>query len=133
MKVIYHDFVQMPRELESVSDATYHKSMNTLSTVSGCVVVATSFSGETLLAAFLILTMKKGFRLINIARRKLLDDSALIDALKRGQLSAAGLDVNENENEPHVKNELGMMKMVETLSHNAGTFLNSHVLFERLN
>ncbi|KAJ5670183.1 uncharacterized protein N7477_005546 [Penicillium maclennaniae] len=48
MKMIYHDVVQMPRELESVSDATYHKSMDTLLTVSGCVVVATPFSGETL-------------------------------------------------------------------------------------
>lgn len=130
MKVIYYDIVQMPQELESVSNATYHQSMDTLLAESDCVVVATPFSGETLLNASLISKMKKGSRLVNIARGKLLDESALIDALKRGQLSAAGLDVHFNE--PHVNKELGKMKMVEILSHNAGASLDSHIGFERL-
>ncbi|KAJ5123489.1 hypothetical protein N7448_009586 [Penicillium atrosanguineum] len=130
MKVIYYDIVQMSKELESASDATYHKSMDTLLAESDCVVVATPFSGETLLNASLMSKMKRGSRLVNIARGKLLDESALIDALKRGHLSAAGLDVHFNE--PHVNKELGKMKMVEILSHNAGASLDSHIGFERL-
>ncbi|OOQ83370.1 putative D-mandelate dehydrogenase [Penicillium brasilianum] len=130
MKILYHDIVQMPRELEQVSQATYHKSMDTLLAESDCVVVATPFSGETLLNASLLSKMKRGSRLVNIARGKLLDEAALLDALKNGQLSAAGLDVHYNE--PHVNHELGKMKNVEVLSHNAGASLDSHIGFERL-
>jgi lactate dehydrogenase-like 2-hydroxyacid dehydrogenase len=130
MKILYHDIVQMPRELENVSKATYHKNMDTLLEESDCVVVATPFSGETLLNASLLSKMKKGSRLVNIARGKLLDETALVDALRRGQLSAAGLDVHFNE--PHVNKELGQMKNVEIMSHNAGASLDSHIGFERL-
>ncbi|KAJ5901070.1 hypothetical protein N7504_007063 [Penicillium tannophilum] len=111
MKILYHDIVQMPRQLEQVSNATFHKSMDTL--------LAESDS-----------KMKQGSRLVNIARGKLLDEAALIDALKRGQLSSAGLDVHFNE--PHVNPELAKMKNVEILSHNAGASLDSHIGFERL-
>ena len=45
----------------------------------------------------------KGF-LINIARGSLVDTRALIDALKRGTIAGAGLDVFENE--PFVEEEL---------------------------
>lgn len=130
MKILYHDIVQMPRQLESVSNATYHKSMDTLLAESDCVVVATPFSGETLLNAALLSKMKRGCRLVNIARGKLLDEDALVQALKQGHLSAAGLDVHYNE--PHVNKELGQMKNVEVMSHNAGASLDSHIGFERL-
>ncbi|KAJ5724918.1 D-isomer specific 2-hydroxyacid dehydrogenase NAD-binding [Penicillium malachiteum] len=130
MKILYHDIVQMPKNLEEVSQATFHKSMDTLLAESDCVVVATPFSGETLLNASLLAKMKKGSRIVNIARGKLLDENALIDALKRGQLSAAGLDVHFNE--PHVNAELARMKNVEMMSHNAGASLDSHIGFERL-
>lgn len=130
MKILYHDIVQMPRELEQVSQATFHRSMDTLLAESDCVVVATPFSGETLLNASLLSKMKRGSRLVNIARGKLLDEAALVDALKKGQLSAAGLDVHFSE--PHVHPEIAKMKNVEILSHNAGASLDSHIGFERL-
>ncbi|KAJ5291175.1 hypothetical protein N7478_000426 [Penicillium angulare] len=130
MKVLYHDIVQMPKQLEQVSDATFHKSMDTLLAESDCIVVATPFSGETLLNASLMSKMKRGSRLVNIARGKLLDEAALVDALNRGQLSAAGLDVHFNE--PHVNPDLARMKNVEIMSHNAGASLDSHIGFERL-
>lgn len=41
--------------------------------------------------------MKKGAILINTSRGKLIETRALIDALKNGQLGAAGLDVYEEE------------------------------------
>ncbi|OQE36877.1 hypothetical protein PENCOP_c011G03219 [Penicillium coprophilum] len=100
MKIHYHDIVQMPAHLEAVSKATYHKSMDSLLAVSDCVMVATPFSGETLLNASLLAKMKTGSRLINIARGKLLDESALVDALRSGKLAAAGLDVHYDEPNP---------------------------------
>jgi D-lactate dehydrogenase len=42
-------------------------------------------------------TMKRGVFLINTGRGALIESRALIDALKRGQLGAAGLDVYEEE------------------------------------
>ncbi|KAJ5674211.1 D-isomer specific 2-hydroxyacid dehydrogenase NAD-binding [Penicillium macrosclerotiorum] len=130
MKILYHDIVQMPRNLEQVSQAIFHRNMDTLLAESDCVVVATPFSGETLLNASLLSKMKRGSRIVNIARGKLLDEAALVDALKKGQLSAAGLDVHYSE--PHVNRELAQMKNVEIMSHNAGASLDSHIGFERL-
>ncbi|KXG52225.1 D-isomer specific 2-hydroxyacid dehydrogenase, NAD-binding [Penicillium griseofulvum] len=130
MKIHYHDIVQMPAHLEAISKATYHKSMDSLLAVSDCVMVATPFSGETLLNASLLAKMKTGARLINIARGKLLDEKALVDALRSGKLAAAGLDVHYDE--PNVSPELAAMKNVEMMSHNAGASVDSHIGFERL-
>jgi lactate dehydrogenase-like 2-hydroxyacid dehydrogenase len=130
MKIHYHDIVQMPAHLEAVSKATYHKNMDSLLAVSDCVMVATPFSGETLLNASLLAKMKTGSRLINIARGKLLDENALVDALRSGKLAAAGLDVHYDE--PNVSPELASMKNVEMMAHNAGASVDSHIGFERL-
>lgn len=43
--------------------------------------------------------MKKGVMLINTSRGKLIDTSALIDALKTAKIGSAGLDVYEEESE----------------------------------
>ena len=46
-----------------------------------------------------IRTMKAGAMLINTSRGGLVDDEALIEGLKTGQVGAAGLDVYEEESE----------------------------------
>lgn len=98
--------------------------------VSDCVLVATPFGGEAVLNAGKLRKMKKGSRLINIARGKLIDEKALVDALKSGHLAAAGLDVHFNE--PHINPELAAMDNVEMLSHTAGASVDSHMGFETL-
>jgi len=50
-----------------------------------------------LIDAAALAQMKEGVMLINTSRGALLDSRALIDALKRGQVGAAGLDVYEEE------------------------------------
>lgn len=59
------------------------------------VVVAAPETAETrqLIGARQIARMKRGARLINIGRGSLLDESALIGALKTGALAGAALDV----------------------------------------
>src|SRR5437773_2115238 len=41
--------------------------------------------------------MKRGVRLVNCARGELVDEAALVQALKQGRVAAAGLDVFTNE------------------------------------
>lgn len=52
---------------------------------------------QHLIDAGALAQMKRGVMLINTGRGALVDSRALIDALKRGQVGAAGLDVYEEE------------------------------------
>ncbi|KAF4457409.1 alcohol dehydrogenase [Fusarium austroafricanum] len=129
MKILYNDVVQMPKEVEEPLGAIY-KDADALLAEADCVVVATPFAGETLLNKQGLAKMKKGAKLVNIARGKLINEKDLVAALKSGHLSGAGLDVFENE--PHISPELLKMDNVELLSHNAGASLDSHIGFEKL-
>lgn len=62
-------------------------------------------------------TMKPGSFLINTARGPLLNEEALADALDRGHLAGAGLDVHEHE--PKVNVRLREMEQVVLLPHMA--------------
>ncbi|KAM6515530.1 hypothetical protein FSOLCH5_009755 [Fusarium solani] len=130
MKILYNDVIQMPKEVEEPLGAVFHKSADTLLAEADCVLVATPFAGEALLNKEGLAKMKKGAKLVNIARGKLINEVDLVAALESGHLSAAGLDVFENE--PHISPQLVKMKNVELLSHNAGASLDSHIGFEKL-
>jgi len=60
-----------------------------------CVRATTE--NENLINADTIIAMKKGAIIINIARGSLIDETALLEALKSGQIAYAGLDVVKNE------------------------------------
>lgn len=64
-----------------------------------CVVISAPETAETkhLIGAEQIARMKRGARLINVARGSLLDESALIKALESGALGGAALDVTGAE------------------------------------
>ncbi len=58
---------------------------------------------KCLLGANELERMKTGAGIVNTARGGLIDEGALVDALNRGKLSFAGLDVFENEPTPSIK------------------------------
>ncbi|KAI1083106.1 D-isomer specific 2-hydroxyacid dehydrogenase [Whalleya microplaca] len=72
--------------------------------------------------------MKQGARLVNTARGQVVNEEALIDALKSGKISAAGLDVHYHE--PQVSRELAQMENVTLTTHIGGGALNTRINFE---
>ena len=77
-----------------------------------------------MIAAGVMEAMKKGAILINIARGSLVDEKALYQAIKRGHLSGAGLDVEEHEPIP-LDDPLLTLPEVFITPHQAGlTVLN---------
>lgn len=67
--------------------------------------------------------MREGSYLVNTARGGLVDETAMISALKSGKLAGAGLDVYENE--PEVNPELRLLPNVVLLPHMGSSTLEA--------
>jgi D-3-phosphoglycerate dehydrogenase len=61
------------------------------------VCVRASRENEGLMSASVLRSMKRGAVLVNVARGSLVDEHALLAAIKDGQISAVGLDVVRHE------------------------------------
>lgn len=92
-------------------------SIDELLATSDIVSLHVPLSQEThhLIDAAALAKMKRGAYLINTARGRLVDEQALCDALERGHLRGASLDVYEHE--PQVNPRLLEMKNVVLLPH----------------
>ena len=98
MKVLYHNRKRAAPEIERRLNAV-HVSKEELLKQSDFVVLQVPYSPEThhMIAAVELRLMKPTAILINSTRGGVVDDAALIAALKGGTIRAAGLDVFENE------------------------------------
>jgi glyoxylate/hydroxypyruvate/2-ketogluconate reductase len=98
MQVIYHNRQRVAPEIEQRANATY-VSMDELLAQSDFVVLQMPYTPEThhLIGAAELSKMKTSAILINSTRGGVVDDKALIAALKSGVIRAAGLDVFEGE------------------------------------
>jgi glyoxylate reductase len=116
MRVLYHQRRRVAPEVEDELAAT-HVSLEVLLAAADVVSVHCPLTPETrrLLDRERIGSMKKGAVLVNTARGACVDEAALAEALRSGQLSAAGLDVYDGE--PRVREELLALPNVVLAPH----------------
>ena len=84
-----------------------------------------------LLNAQTIQWMRKGSALINIARGGVVEEAALIQALRSGKLGYAGLDVFETEPLP-ADSPLWNLPQAVITPHAAGLCYENHAMLEQL-
>ena len=97
MQIHYHNRARLPAELEA--GAAYHATVEDLLPHCDFLSLHCPATPEThhLLDAERIALLPDGAIVVNTARGQVLDEAALIAALRAGKLAAAGLDVYDNE------------------------------------
>jgi lactate dehydrogenase-like 2-hydroxyacid dehydrogenase len=101
MDVHYHNRHRLDTEAEA--GATYHDSVESLLSVSDVLSIHCPATSETkgLINAERLALLPDGAILVNTSRGAVVDDDALIAALKGGKPVAAGLDVYNSEPDIH--------------------------------
>ena len=99
MQVIYHNRTRLPAEAEAYANQARYVSREALLREADHLMLVLPYSAEThhSIKKQELDLMKPTATLINIARGGIVDDVALIDALREQRIAAAGLDVFENE------------------------------------
>lgn len=99
MDIHYHN--RSPLDPAVAQGATYHATLDALCRHSDALMVAAPGSPQLkgALDRAHIAALPRGAVVVNISRGDIVDDGALIDALKSGHVFAAGLDVFANEPE----------------------------------
>jgi lactate dehydrogenase-like 2-hydroxyacid dehydrogenase len=98
MQVIYHQRRRLPADTEAACRARFVDKQELLRE-SDFLVLLLPYSAAThhCIGAAELALMKPTAHLINVARGGIVDDAALIEALRQRRLSGAGLDVFEGE------------------------------------
>lgn len=120
MKVLYYSRHRVAEDIEHACRAS-HATLDQVLAQADIVTIHTPYSSAThhLIGAKELSRMKRSAILIHAARGGVVDDLALIDALKSGQIAAAGLDVFENE--PRLNPEFLKFKNVVLAPHIASS------------
>ncbi|OTG85305.1 bifunctional glyoxylate/hydroxypyruvate reductase B [Acinetobacter sp. ANC 4558] len=115
MDILYHNRHEKPEIAQSLN--AQYCSLTELLQYSDFIVIAVDLNQESkaLIGAEQFAQMQKHAVVVNIARGSVIDEKALIHALKTNQIFAAGLDVYEKE--PLQESELFQLKNVVTLPH----------------
>ena len=117
MRVIFHDPYPPPPAVAAELGAEPKASVDEVLREADFVSLHSPATPEThhLIDARRLALMKRGAFLINTARGDIVDEAALVEALKRGTIAGAALDVFERE--PLVPPELRTLENVVLLPH----------------
>jgi len=117
MKILYYSRRPASPEVEAATGGKYCESLDDLIVESDFISLHCPGGAETrhLINAQRIDRMKPSAFLINTARGEVVDEEALIDALKHNRIAGAGLDVYERE--PDVPNDMIALNNVVLLPH----------------
>ena len=117
MNILFHDPFPPPREVAQSLGATACDSIEDVLSRSDYVSLHCPGGKEThhLINAERLGLMKPGAHLINTARGDVIDEQALVAALKAGTIAGAGLDVHERE--PKVSQALIDLENTVLLPH----------------
>ena len=116
MEVVYYDIQRANSELEERLKVTY-LPLDQLLKTSDIITLHPPLTSQTyhLIDQKEFQLMKPGAYLINASRGPIVNEKALVEALKRKNIAGAGLDVYENE--PRIEPELLEMDNVVLLPH----------------
>ena len=116
MKVLYHNRHRLAEAEEQRLNVTY-VSFEELLRQSDYLSLHTPLNDSThhIIDASAFCQMKPGAFLINTARGPVVDEAAMVDALRAGRLAGAGLDVYEFE--PRITEDLLTMDQVVLVPH----------------
>jgi glyoxylate reductase len=116
MEIVYSDPHRLSPEEEKKFGAS-RVSLDELLSISDYVTIHTTLTPETehLISQEKLKLMKKEAILLNVARGPVVDEKALAEALEKGQIWGAGLDVYERE--PEIEGKLLSLDNVVLLPH----------------
>jgi glyoxylate reductase len=116
MRVIYHDLAPVSRAIEDSLKASYC-DLDMLLATADYISLHVSLTEKThhLLSSQELKRMKPGTFLINVARGPVIDERALVHALREKQVAGCALDVYEFE--PEISSELKSMKNTILVPH----------------
>ena len=115
MKIHYHNRSRLDKNLEK--DAIYHKSLESLLSVSNFFSINCPATKETkyIINNKTIKHFPDGAIISNSARGDMIDDDAMVEALKNGKIFSLGLDVYNGE--PNIHPEYLTLPNVFVLPH----------------
>ncbi len=117
LSIHYHNRERVHPDVEQELEATYWESLDQMLARMDIISVNCPHTPATyhLLSARRLRLIQKHAYIVNTARGEIIDESALVELLKNGDIAGAGLDVYENE--PAINPKLLDLHNVTLLPH----------------
>mmetsp|Transcript_11326 Transcript_11326/g.42462 ORF Transcript_11326/g.42462 Transcript_11326/m.42462 type:complete len:374 (-) Transcript_11326:48-1169(-) len=117
MNIMYHQRHRLPQEFEQEHDMQYAETLHDLLKRSDMVSLHCPLTENTrhLISEKEFECMKKSAYIINTSRGPVIDEKAMLNALREGRIAGAGLDVHEYE--PQVTADFLDLENVVLLPH----------------
>lgn len=117
MEIDYHNRHRLPEAVEQTLGANWRGNLDDMLADIDILSINCPYTAETrhLLDEQRLGLLGKDVYVINAARGEIIDEEALTDALEKGEIAGAGLDVYENE--PHIGERLLALDNVVLLPH----------------